>query len=57
MPPYVLILQSDYMPWVTNYDMDSHQLLQDDVELNNWLMANYERETMIGNFFVWRKRT
>lgn len=57
MPPYVLILQSDYMPWVTNYDMDSHQLLQDDVELNNWLMANYERETMIGNFFVWRRRT
>ncbi|MCB9460417.1 MAG: glycosyltransferase family 39 protein [Anaerolineaceae bacterium] len=57
MPPYVLILQSDYMPWVTNYDMDSHQLLQDDVELNNWLMANYERETMIGNFFVWHRRT
>lgn len=57
MPPYVLILQNDYMPWVTNYDLDSHQLLQEDIELNNWLMANYERETMIGNFFIWRRRT
>ncbi len=56
LPPYVLVLQGDFMPWVTGRDADSNTLLQEYTELNNWLMFNYERETQIGNFFVWRRK-
>ena len=56
MPPYALVLQADYFPWVTGREEDSHQLLQEYSELNNWLMYNYERETQIGNFFIWRRK-
>ncbi|NWF70845.1 MAG: glycosyltransferase family 39 protein [Chloroflexi bacterium] len=56
-PPYVLVLQVDNMPWVTGRTEDSNQLLQEYTELNNWLMFNYERETQIGSFFVWRRKT
>lgn len=57
MPPYVLVLQVDYMPWVTGRHEDSNQLLQEYTELNNWLIANYSRETQIGNFFLWRRNS
>ncbi|MCS6836922.1 MAG: hypothetical protein NZ750_13010 [Anaerolineae bacterium] len=57
MPPYAIILESDFMPWVTGYDADSHTLLQRDVELNNWLMANYQRVTKIGDFIVCQRLT
>jgi hypothetical protein len=57
MPPYVLVLQVDYMPWVTGRHEDSNTLLQEYTELNNWLVFNYERETQIGNFFVWRRKS
>jgi hypothetical protein len=56
LPPYALVLQADYMPWVTGRHEDSNTLLQEFTELNNWLMANYERETQIGNFFLWRRK-
>lgn len=56
MPPYALVLEADYMPWVTGRDEDSHTLLQDYTELNNWLMFNYERETQIGSFLIWRRK-
>ncbi len=56
LPPYVLVLQADYMPWVTGRHEDSHTLLQAYTELNNWLMFNYERDTQIGNFFLWRRK-
>ncbi|MBI5671027.1 MAG: glycosyltransferase family 39 protein [Chloroflexi bacterium] len=56
LPPYVLVLQVDYMPWVTGRHEDSNTLLQEFTELNNWLMFNYERDTQIGNFFVWRRK-
>lgn len=56
LPPYVLVLQVDYMPWVIGNDKDSNTLLQEYTELNNWLIFNYERETQIGNFFIWRRK-
>ena len=56
MPPYVLVLQVDYMPWVTGSLEDSNTLLQAYTELNNWLIYNYEFDTQIGNFFVWRRK-
>ena len=56
LPPYVLILQVDYMPWVTGSEEDSNTLLQLYTELNDWLIYNYERETRIGNFFIWRRK-
>ncbi len=56
MPPYVLVLQVDYMPWVTGTHDDSNTLLQGYTELNSWLIYNYERETQIGNFFIWRRK-
>jgi hypothetical protein len=55
LPPYVLVLQVDYMPWVTGSDEDSNTLLQGYTELNNWLEFNYERDSQIGNFFIWRR--
>ncbi len=57
LPPYALVLQADYMPWVTGRDADSNTLLQEYTELNNWLMFNYERETQIGSFFIWRRKS
>ena len=56
LPPYVLVLQVDYMPWVTGSHEDSNTLLQEYTDLNNWLVFNYERNTQIGNFFVWRRK-
>ena len=56
MPPYALIMQADYMPWVTDRDEDSHELLVEYTELNNWLAANYERDGQIGNFLIWRRQ-
>jgi hypothetical protein len=57
LPPYVLVLQVDYMPWVTGSHDDSNTLLQSYTELNDWLIFNYERETQIGNFFLWRRKS
>jgi hypothetical protein len=56
LPPYVLVAQADYMPWVTGTNADSNTLLQGYTELNNWLMANYERDAQIGNLFLWRRK-
>ncbi len=56
LPPYVLVLQVDYMPWVTGSHEDSNSLLQEYTDLNNWLIFNYERDTQIGNLFVWRRK-
>ncbi|MCC6615871.1 MAG: glycosyltransferase family 39 protein [Anaerolineae bacterium] len=56
LPPYVLVLQVDYMPWVTGSEDDSNTLLQSYTDLNDWLIYNYERETQIGNFFIWRRK-
>jgi hypothetical protein len=55
LPPYVLVLQVDYLPWVTGSHDDSHTLLQRNTELNNWLIYNYARDAQIGNFLIWRR--
>lgn len=57
LPPYVLVLQVDYMPWVTGRNEDSNTLLQEYNELNDWLIFNYERDAQIGNFFVWKRKS
>jgi hypothetical protein len=57
MPPYVIVAQVDYMPWVTGTNADSNTLLQGYTELNNWLIANYERDAQIGNLFLWRRKS
>ncbi len=57
LPPYVLVVQADYMPWVTGSHDDSNTLLQRYTELNNWLIFNYERDTQIGNIFIWRRKS
>lgn len=56
LPPYVLVAQGDYMPWVTGSEDDSAMLLQDYEELNDWLIYNYERDAQIGTFQVWRRK-
>ncbi len=55
LPPYVLVMQVDYMPWVTGSHDDSHTLLQRYEALNDWLIYNYERDAQIGNFLIWRR--
>lgn len=57
MPPYVIVAQVDYMPWVTGVHEDSNTLLQRYTELNNWLIANYERDAQIGNLFLWKRKS
>ena len=56
MPPVALVLQGDYFPWVTGNNNDSATLLQGYTELNNWLIANYERDGLIGNFLIWKRK-
>jgi hypothetical protein len=55
LPPYVVVMQVDYMPWVTGSHDDSHTLLQQYEALNDWLIYNYERDAQIGNFLIWRR--
>jgi 4-amino-4-deoxy-L-arabinose transferase-like glycosyltransferase len=57
LPPYVLVLQADYMPWVTGSHEDSHQLLVEYTDLSNWLAYNYVRDSKIGNFLIWRRKS
>jgi 4-amino-4-deoxy-L-arabinose transferase-like glycosyltransferase len=56
MPPYAIVLEDDFMPWVTDYSLDSHQLLQDYTDLNSWYIANYERVHEIGDFLIWKRK-
>lgn len=55
MPPYVLVLKGDYLPWVTGSEDDSDTLLQSYDDLNDWLIYNYERDAQIGTFQIWRR--
>lgn len=57
LPPYTLVLQADYLPWVTGSSGDSATLLQAYADLNDWLIYNYAREAQIGNFLLWRRKT
>lgn len=57
LPPYVIVAQVDYMPWVTGSEDDSNTLLQAYPDLNDWLIYNYERDSQIGNLFLWRRKT
>ncbi len=57
LPPYAIVAQVDYMPWVTGTNDDSNTLLQRYTELNNWLIANYERDAQIGNLFLWKRKS
>ncbi|RMF78773.1 MAG: hypothetical protein D6737_13725 [Chloroflexi bacterium] len=56
LPPYVLVMQVDYMPFVTGRHEDSHELLLEYTALSDWLNFNYERDTEIGNFLIWRRK-
>lgn len=56
MPPYVLVLKGDYLPWVTGSEDDSDTLLQSYDDLNDWLIYNYERDAQIGTFQIWKRK-
>lgn len=56
LPPYTLVLQADYMPWVTGRNEDSYTLLQEYNALNDWLIFNYAPDARIGNFLIWRRK-
>lgn len=56
LPPYVLVLQADWMPWVTGRDEDSAWMLAHDYPaLNDWLICNYQRVREMGDFIIWRR--
>lgn len=57
LPPYVLVMQADEMPWVTGQHKDSHQLLVQYKQLSDWLAYNYVRDTQIGNFLIWKRKS
>ncbi|MBK9124598.1 MAG: glycosyltransferase family 39 protein [Chloroflexi bacterium] len=57
LPPYVIVLRADYMPWVTGSDDDSNVILATQYPaLSDWLAYNYERDIELGNFLVWKRR-
>ena len=57
LPPYVIVAQVDYMPWVTGSQADSNTLLQSYPDLNDLLIYNYDRDGQIGNLFLWLRKT
>lgn len=57
MPPYAIVMQNDFMPWVTGNNLDSHQTLVEYTELSNWYSANYTRVEQIGNFIIWQRQS
>lgn len=59
LPPYVLVLQSDSMQWVTGKTDDSAWLLAHDQrlqDLEDWLIYHYEREETTGDFQIWKRK-
>lgn len=57
LPPVVVVMRADYMPWVTGSDDDSNTILaQDYTALRDWLIFNYDRGEEIGNFLVWIRK-
>lgn len=56
MPPYVLVMQADWMPWVTGSNDDSAVLLTQYKDLEDWLIFNYERVREFGDFIVWQHK-
>jgi 4-amino-4-deoxy-L-arabinose transferase-like glycosyltransferase len=60
LPPYVLILQADYMDWVTGKkDQDSATLMAHDErlqDLEDWLIFNYQEVRVIGDFRIWERK-
>jgi len=58
LPPYVLVLQADYLPWVTGRAEDSATLLtfEEHKPLENWLIYNYDRLQVMGDFIVWQRK-
>lgn len=57
-PPYVLVMQADYMPWVTGRDEDSATLLTlpEHKPLEDWLIYHYTRVETIGDFIIWQRK-
>lgn len=57
MPPYVIVVRADNMPWVTGMDKDSNTMLAQDYKaLEDWLIANYDRDVELGNFLIWTRK-
>lgn len=60
LPPYALILQADYMDWVTGKkDQDSATLMAHDErlqDLEDWLIFNYQEVRVIGDFRIWQRK-
>jgi hypothetical protein len=56
LPPYVVVAQGDYLPWVTGRDEDSKTLMEQDyIDLLHWLQYNYVEDQHIGAFTVYQR--
>jgi 4-amino-4-deoxy-L-arabinose transferase-like glycosyltransferase len=57
LPPVVIVMRADYMPWVTGVEDDSNTVLANDYPaLRDWLIFNYDRGEERGNFLVWTRK-
>jgi len=57
LPPVVIVVRADYMPWVTGLDDDSNTILANDYQaLRDWLIYNYDRGEELGNFLIWTRK-
>ena len=57
LPPVVIVMRADYMPWVTGLEDDSNTILANDYPaLRDWLIYNYDRGDELGNFLVWTRK-
>jgi 4-amino-4-deoxy-L-arabinose transferase-like glycosyltransferase len=57
LPPIVIVMRADYMPWVTGVEDDSNTVLANDYPaLRDWLIYNYDRGEERGNFLIWIRK-
>jgi hypothetical protein len=57
LPPVVIVMRADYMPWVTGLNDDSNTILANDYQaLRDWLIYNYDRGEELGNFLIWTRK-
>lgn len=57
LPPYVVVAQGDYLPWVTGREEDSKTLMEQDyIDLLHWLQYNYTEDHKIGTLTLYQRQ-
>lgn len=52
-PKYFVVQKNDATPWVTGHGLDSQKILQNHLDVNNYLIENYEKILQTDRFNLW----